>query len=299
MTALQTNGKEAERIYKTRENIALPTLQPDADTLSKNFLLRVREFGSEIAMRKKDFGIWQEYTWDACYQHVRNFCLGLVSLGLTRDNKVCIIGDNDPEFYWAEVAIHAAGGITSAIFTDANLQELEYVLNNSDSVFLLAHNQEQCDKALDLKDKLPNVRKVIYWDDKGLWNYDNPWLMSFEDVEALGQQYLAQHPTLFEEMIAEGKPDDIAIFSYTSGTTSLPKGAMISHRNLIYGNLHARLLEPAYQTDEYVSFSPLAWITEQSLGLAGHLLTGFKVNFPEGPETVQTDIREIAPSHLL
>ncbi|MCB9454024.1 MAG: AMP-binding protein [Anaerolineaceae bacterium] len=298
MTA-SSNGNAANPIYTSQENIQLPDLQPDADTLPKNFLARVHEYGNQVAMRKKDYGIWQEYTWDACYQHVRNFCLGLVSMGLKREDKVCIIGENDPEFYWAEVAVHAAGGVTIAIFTDANLQELEYVLTNSDSVFMLAHNQEQCDKALDLKEKLPNIRKVIYWDDKGLWNYDDPWLMSFEAVEALGQDYAAQHPTAFEDMIAEGKPDDIAIFSYTSGTTSLPKGAMISHRNLIYGNLHARQLEPAYSTDEYVSFSPLAWITEQSLGLSGHLLTGFKVNFPEGPETVQTDIREVAPSHLL
>ncbi len=298
-TTTATNGSQPERIFSSKESLTLPDLQPDLDTLPKNFLARVHELGSQVAMRKKDYGIWLEYTWNDCYQHVRDFCLGLVSMGLKRDDKVCIIGENDPEFYWAEVAIHAAGGITSAIFTDANLQELEYVINNSDSIFLLAHNQEQCDKALDLKDNLPNIHKVIYWDDKGLWNYNNPWLMSFQEVEVLGQQYRAAHPEKFEELIGVGHADDIAIFSYTSGTTSLPKGAMISHRNLIYGNLHARQLEPSYSTDEYVSFSPLAWITEQSLGLAGHLLTGFKVNFPEGPMTVQTDIREIAPSHLL
>lgn len=289
----------AERIVRSREKISVDTLRLDEDTLAKQFWLRVREYGPRVAMRKKRYGIWQEYTWDACAAHVRDFSLGLVSLGLLRDDKVCIIGENDPEFYWAQVAVWCAGGVTTALFTDANLQELEYVVSNSDSAFLLAHDQEQCDKALALRDRLPNVRCVIYWDDKGLWGYDDPWLMSFEDVERLGQAFGARNPGLLEQTVSAGSGDDIAIFSYTSGTTSLPKGAMISHANLIYGNRYARQLEPSYATDNYVSFSPLAWITEQSLGLAGHLTTGFIANFPEGPDTMQNDIREIAPSHLL
>ena len=289
----------AEAIIRSREQAQITELEPHEDTLAKQFWLRVRQFGPRTAMRKKRYGIWQEYTWDACAAHVRAFCLGLVSLGLQRGDKVCIIGENDPEFYWAQIAVWCAGGTTTALFTDANLQELEYVVNNSDSVFLLAHDQEQCDKALALREKLPNIRRVIYWDDRGLWNYNDPWLMPFEDVERLGQAFGERNPGLLEQMVAQGSGGDIAIFSYTSGTTSLPKGAMISHANLIYGNRHARQLEPSYPTDNYVSFSPLAWITEQSLGLTGHLTTGFVVNFPEGPDTVQNDIREIAPSHLL
>ncbi len=288
-----------EAIIRSKEQVQIAELEPHEDTLAKQFWLRVRQFGPRTAMRKKRYGIWQEYTWDECGAHVRAFCLGLVSLGLQRGDKVCIIGENDPEFYWAQIAVWCAGGTTTALFTDANLQELEYVVNNSDSVFLLAHDQEQCDKALALREKLPNIRRVIYWDDRGLWNYNDPWLMPFEDVERLGQAFGERNPGLLEQMVAEGSGGDIAIFSYTSGTTSLPKGAMISHANLIYGNRHARQLEPSYPTDNYVSFSPLAWITEQSLGLTGHLTTGFVVNFPEGPDTVQNDIREIAPSHLL
>ncbi len=288
-----------EAIIRSKEHVQIAELEAHEDTLAKQFWLRVRQFGPRTAMRKKRYGIWQEYTWDECGAHVRAFCLGLVSLGLQRGDKVCIIGENDPEFYWAQIAVWCAGGTTTALFTDANLQELEYVVNNSDSVFLLAHDQEQCDKALALREKLPNIRRVIYWDDRGLWNYNDPWLMPFEDVERLGQAFGERNPGLLEQMVAEGSGSDIAIFSYTSGTTSLPKGAMISHANLIYGNRHARQLEPSYPTDNYVSFSPLAWITEQSLGLTGHLTTGFVVNFPEGPDTVQNDIREIAPSHLL
>ncbi|MDX1995110.1 MAG: AMP-binding protein [bacterium] len=283
----------------SRRRTSVSDLPSDADTLPKVFVQTVRKFGPRVAQRKKRFGIWQEYTWNEVYQHVRDFSLGLVSLGLERGDKVAIIGENDPEFYWAEIAVFSAGGTTSAIFTDANLQELGYVVSNSDAVFLLAHDQEQCDKALMLRPQIPNVKKVIYWEDRGLWNYDDPWLISFNEVEQLGRDYAAKHPNQFEQMIAQGSGEDIAVFSYTSGTTSLPKAAMIRHRNLIYANMNTEDVTPRTHLDNYVSFSPLAWITEQSLGLTAHLLYGFQVNFPESPETVQTDIREVAPSTLL
>jgi long-chain acyl-CoA synthetase len=287
------------QIYTSKRQAKVIELSPDLDTIPKAFLKSVARFGDAIAMRKKRYGIWQEYSWNEVYQHVHDFCLGLVSLGLKRGDKVAIVGDNDPEFYWAEIAIHSAGGITTAIFTDANLQELGYVANNSDATFLLAHDQEQCDKALDLKAEFGAIKKVVYWDNRGLWNYDDDWLISYEAVEALGREYAKNHPNIFEQLIAQGDGEDIAIFSYTSGTTSLPKAAMIRHRNLIAGNLSTEELIPRGHTDNYVSFSPLAWITEQALGLTAHLLYGFQVNFPESPETVQTDIREIAPSALL
>jgi long-chain acyl-CoA synthetase len=286
-------------IVRSKESIEITPLPANGDTLPKLFLQRVSELGDQIAMRKKRLGIWQEYSWKHSYQQVKDLCLGLVSLGLQRGEKVAIIGDNDPEFYWAEVAAWSAGGTTIAIFTDAGLQELGYVIDNSDAVFLFAHDQEQCDKALALREKSPNVRKVIYWESRGLWNYDDPWLMSYEQVQELGRQYETAYPGAFENMIREGNGDELALFSYTSGTTSLPKGAMIKQRNLLFGNQHVIKLAPVYQQDNYVSFSPLAWITEQSLGLTGHLVTGFQVNFPESQATVQNDIREIAPSALL
>ncbi len=287
------------KIYTYQGDRKVATLDARYDTLPKNFDARVKELGNRVAMRKKRLGIWQEYTWNEVYQHVHDFCLGLVSLGLARGEKVAIIGENDPEFYWAEIAVHSAGGVTTAIFTDANLQELAYVATNSESVFLIAHDQEQVDKALDLRDKLPNIRKVIYWDDRGLWNYSDEWLLRWDEVEALGREYARQHPGAYEKLVSEGNGEEIAIFSYTSGTTSLPKAAMIRHRNLLMANLQQADITPRYKDDNYVSFSPLAWITEQSLGLTAHLLFGVMVNFPEGPETVQTDIREIAPSQLL
>jgi long-chain acyl-CoA synthetase len=274
-------------------------LEPERDTVPKAFLVSAKKYSNRVAMRKKRYGIWQEYTWEESLRHVKHFSLGLVALGLQPGETVSIVGENDPEFYWAQYAVHSAGAISVAIFTDANPQELQFVVTNSDSVFLIAHDQEQCDKALELRETFSNIRKVIYWNDRGLWNYRDDWLMSFEDVEVLGAAYEKEHPNAFEGRIAEGKPDDIAILSYTSGTSGLPKGAMVMHKNLIYATEHTKKTVPTYEHDEYVSFSPLAWITEQGLGYAGHARNGFTVNFPEGPETVQTDIREIAPSSLL
>lgn len=295
------NKTENSTIYEypgTGYNDIAP-LEADRNTVPKAFLVSAKKYANRVAMRKKRYGIWQEYTWAQSLADVKAISYGLMSLGLERGEKVSIIGENDPEFYQAQYAIHAAGAISVAIFTDAGPQELEYVVTNSDSVFLFAHDQEQCDKALELKAKFTNIRKVIYWDDRGLWNYKDPWLMSLEQLKELGREYEQQHPNLFEERISQGQPDDVAIFSYTSGTSGLPKGAMVMHRNLIYATQHTVDTVPTFDTDEYVSFSPLAWITEQGLGYAGHARSGFTVNFPEGPETVQTDIREIAPSSLL
>jgi long-chain acyl-CoA synthetase len=163
-------------IYRSKEQITVESPTPEDDTLPKNFLLRVRELGDKVAMRKKRCGIWQEYTWKDSYQHVHDFCLGLISLGLQRGETVAVIGENDPEFYWSEIAVWSAGGRTTAIFTDASLQELGYVVTNADAVFVIAHDQEQCDKALALREsgKTPDVRKVIYWDDRGMWSRPSP-----------------------------------------------------------------------------------------------------------------------------
>lgn len=292
---------EVDKIFlnRTTED-PVGTIAPDSDTIPKNLLRSAKLFGDDqIAMRKKRFGIWQEYTWNESLTHVQEFCLGLVSLGLERENKVSIVGDNDPEHYWAEIAVQSAGGATIGIFTDASPRELEYLLNDSDSVFVIAQDQEQVDNLLEIRDKLPNVKNVIYWDEQSLQGYDDPWLLAFTKVEELGREYAKQHPNLFEEMVMQGDGEDIAIFSYTSGTTSLPKGAMIRHRNLMYGALHASQIAPISHRDDYVSFSPLAWITEQSLGLTRHVVDGMVVNFPEKAETVQNDIREVAPVVLL
>ena len=270
------------------------------DTLPKLLIAGYRKYGHrKVAMRKKDLGIWRPYTWADSYQQVRQLSLGLVELGLQRGEKVCIIGDNDPQYFWAQLAIQAGGGVAVGIFTDSTPPEIQYIVQHADAVFVFAKDQEQCDKLLAIREQIPAVRRVIYWDDKGLWNYNEPWLISFEEVQALGRALDARQPDLFARLVDEGRGEDLAVFCYTSGTTGRPKGAMISHQNLIAGCDLVMRVDPRRDEDEYVSFLPPAWITENVLGLTIHLRTGMIVNFPEAPETVQENIREIAPHSML
>ena len=270
------------------------------DTLPRSLIAGYERYGDrKIAMRQKDLGLWRSYTWQDSYEQVRQLSLGLIRLGLKRGGKVCIIGDNAPQYFWAQLAVQSGGGVAVGIFTDSNPSEIQHIVDHSDAVFVFAKDQEQCDKLLEIRDQVPAVQRVIYWDDKGLWNYDEPWLISFEEVQSLGRSLDAEQPDLFERSVDQGCGEDLAVFCYTSGTTGLPKGAMISHRNLIAGCDLTMQIDPRLETDEYMSFLPPAWITENVLGLAVHLRTGMVVNFPEAPETVQQNIREVAPQSLL
>lgn len=252
-----------------------------------------------MAMRVKDRGIWQEYTWEDYYLKVKYFCLGLVSLGLEKGDKVSILGENKPEWFWAELAVQSARGAAVGIFTDCLPEEVKYYTEHSDSTFAVAHDQEQVDKFLEIKNDVPKLKKVIYWDPKGLWTYTDPILLSFDEVIALGKDYEKKHPRLFDEMVDQGSGDDIAAFCYTSGTTGLPKGGMLSQRWLVESVREWGKLDGWFGKNyEYLSFIPPAWITEQGIGIAGSVLASMVVNFPEEPETVQENIREIGP-HIL
>ncbi len=266
------------------------------DTLPKQFLDKVERYGDQkVAIRQKELGIWQEFTWGDSFEQVRQLCLGLVSKGLQRGDRVCIVGDNDRQHMWADFAIMAAGAVTVGIFTDAIPSEIEYVVAHSEAAFVFAKDQEQCDKFLEIKAKIPHVKAVIYWDPRGMWGYDDPWLMSYTEVQALGRELGEQQPELFAQLVAEGKGDDLCNVCYTSGTTGLPKGAMLSHQNFITALVALAEVWPRFDTDNQVSFTPLAWVAEHTLSVAPHCIFGIIVNFPESPETVQQNIREIAP----
>ncbi|MDP6099841.1 MAG: AMP-binding protein [Dehalococcoidia bacterium] len=263
--------------------------------LRRNFL---RYGDKRVAERKKNFGIWEEYSWKDVYERSKCFSLGLVSMGLVRGDRVAMIGNNDPQLFWAEWATQAAGGTSISIYPDCLPPEIKYYMQHSEAKFFIAEDQEQVDKILSILPECPSVTKVIYWDSKGLSFYDEPVLTSFEQVENMGREYEREHPTLFEDSITQGKGGDVACFSYTSGTTGLPKAAMLTHSNIIFFSRCVRTAIPMYEKDQYVSYISPAWATEQFLGITSGLDVPLVVNFPEESETVMDDVRDIGPDLL-
>ena len=255
--------------------------------------------GQRAAMCMKRLGIWQRYSWQDYYQNVKYLSLGLTSLGLEPGDVVCIIGDNEPEWFWGEFAAQAARGIATGIFVDSIPSEVKYVAEHSHAKFAIVNDQEQTDKFLDIKDELPLLKKVIYWDPKGLKNYDDPTLISFAEVIELGREYEKTHSKLFEQNVEKGKGDDGAFIYYTSGTTGLPKGAMLTHKALINTAQGFVSRFPLTENDDLVSNFPPAWVGDSFFASIPHLLTGAKLNFPEEPETIAEDTREVGPEFVI
>jgi long-chain acyl-CoA synthetase len=265
------------------------------DTFPKLLLRNAERFGDRTALREKNMGIWKPMSWSQYRDAVRDFSLGLVSLGVGRGDKVAILGDNRPSWVIAELAAQAAGAASVGVYQDSNLNEVAYVIDHCDAKVVVAEDQEQVDKILDMIDRLPKVKAVVYADPRGLRAYKHPALKSFAEVQAAGRKL---DPAQFSRNVAAGNGEDLAIICYTSGTTGFPKGAMLSFRNLLSMALSLAEVDPRRPEDEFVSFLPLAWIGEQMMSLATALAIGFAVNFPEEPETAQENIREIGP-HLL
>lgn len=272
----------------------------EPDTAPKFLLLGYQKYGDKrIALRKKELGVWQGHTWKDYYEHVKYFCLGLVSLGLEREDKVAIIGDNEPHWYFADLAVQSAGGIAVGIYTDSAAPEVKYIVGHSDSKFVVAKDQEQVDKMLAIKGDLPLLRKVIYWDSRGLWNYTDPILVSFSEVEEMGKRYEEAHPGAFEQLVEQGKTDDVCLLMYTSGTTGVPKGALITHKGLITTTHMSGLGTEFNENDTAFSFLPPAWMADHYYNIMPQLMEGFTVHFPEEPETVSENLREVGPRVLL
>jgi long-chain acyl-CoA synthetase len=271
----------------------------DTPTLPRLLLENARTRGARPAIREKDRGIWQSYTWREYHDHVRDFALGLVALGFARGEKLSVIGDNRPRLYWAQVAAQAVGGVAVPVYQDSIARELAYVWNHAEVCVIVAEDQEQVDKVLALKEQLPAVRLVVYDDPRGMTQYRFDWLLSFGEVEARGRAFAAEHPGVFESEIAKGAPDDVAMICYTSGTTGNPKGAMLTHRNAVATARTFMRAEDVRADDEWLSYLPMAWVGDSIYSLVLSLTSGFTCNCPESPETVQRDLRELGPTIVL
>ncbi|MBL7061856.1 MAG: AMP-binding protein [Dehalococcoidia bacterium] len=267
----------------------------EADTFPKLLGRSYEKYGdTKVALRQKGFGIWQEYTWKDYYEKVKYLSLGLISLGLEPGDKVSIVGENHVCWIFAMLATQAAGGVVACgVYPDSMASEFEYQIDHSDSTFVVAEDQEQVDKVLEVKDKLPKVKKVIYWDAKGMFRYTDPLLISLGEVLQLGGAYEKEHSGAFEQNVEKGNGDDVALLAYTSGTTGRPKGLMLLQRTLIRECKDLAEIDPTEENDEFLSFTPLAWPLDIKIFVVRHFIMGGVLNFPEKRDTVQDNLREI------
>jgi len=268
----------------------------DHNTFPKLLLKQYEKWPDNVAMRKKDFGIWKEYTWRDSYENVKYLSLCLMHLGLKRGEKVSIIGENEPQWFWGEFAVQAAGGISVGIYTDMVPDQVEFLFSHSESVIAIANDQEQVDKFLEIRDRVPRLKKIIYWDPRGLRNYKDSLLLSYTDAIEMGKSYEKDYPNVFEKSVQMGKADDIAALYYTSGTSGEPKSGMVSHRSLISSGEAFLAYNPLTNKDNLFSYLPAAWIGEGMFATAAHIVGAVILNFAEEPETVQEDMREIGPT---
>src|SRR4030042_669388 len=274
-----------------------PIYREKGDTWPKVLKYNYEKYGDHgKAIRYKHNGIWQPYTWKDYYLNVKYLALGLLSLGFEPGDKVLIIGDNAPQWYYAELAAQANHGISVGLYSDLISQEIKYIAENSEARFAIVEDQEQVDKFLQIKDELPLFKKVIYWSYKGLAHSDDPILMAYRQGIELGKKYEEDHPGLFEQNVETGKADDVCALVYTSGTTGVPKGAVHTYQTMRAGANYQLHLDPWYENDNVVPYLPPAWMTEQWFGIGCLLVSGSILNFAEAPETQQRDTRETGPS---
>jgi long-chain acyl-CoA synthetase len=252
---------------------------------------------SRKAMRYKRHGIWQPYTWSDYYLDTKYLALGLLALGFEPGDKLLIVGDNAPQWYAAELAAQANHGVSVGVYADAAPSEIEYIALNSESVYAVVEDQEQVDKLLEVRDRLPLLKKVVYWNYKGLAHYTDSLLVGYKEVVQMGREFESAHPRIFEKNVETGKADDPCAIVYTAGTgEAAPKGALHTQGSMMAGALSYLKLDRWFESDNIVPFLPPAWMNEQWFAVGCHLLSGCTLNFPEAPETQARDAREISPT---
>ncbi len=268
------------------------------DTLPKLLLDRAARSPDRDAIREKDLGIWQAWTWREYRDQVRAFACGLAALGFKRGDRLAIIGDNRPQLYGAMCAAQALGGIPVPVYQDSVAEEMQYVLEHAEVRFALAEDQEQVDKLLEIKDRCALLETLIYEDDRGLRHYDQPFLHGFAQVQARGREFDASNPGHFEAEVAKGRGGDVAIILYTSGTTGRPKGVMLTHDNVVITARNSAAADGLRPDDEVLAYLPMAWVGDNIFSVGQAFVTGFCVSCPESGATVMHDMNEIGPTYF-
>jgi len=272
-----------------------PTLLHGCDTVVKLWRQQCLERGERIAHREKDLGIWQSYSWRDYYEHARAIGVALLSMGLERGQPVSILSEDNKEWLYCDLGIAGAGGISNGVYTTDSAEQLAYLVNDSGSAFLFVENDEQLDKYLTVRDQVPTLKKVIVFDRKGLRDFQDPMVMFLDELYELGNG-IADAEQQFSASIEQSRPDDIRMLIYTSGTTGAPKGAMISHRNVLFQLAAGEALLEARQEDDQLCFLPLCHILERLVSVEVPIYKGCTVNFAESPETVFENLREVSPN---
>jgi long-chain acyl-CoA synthetase len=266
------------------------------DTLPKLFRQVVRDRDQAVAMREKHLGIWRSISWRQYGERAKHVGLGLVALGFRPKDVVSVIAENCPEWLYTDLGTMSVGGVTNGIYTTDSAKQIEYIVNDSGTRFFFAENEEQLDKILEVRARCPQLVKIIVYDMEGLHGFTDHQVMPFEELLALGARYDREHPGAFDPMIEIAKPEDLAILVYTSGTTGPPKGAMLSHRNILFQLGFSDFISEPREGDQQLSFLPLAHIAERTFSVFYPLHSGATVNFAENIDTVPANVREVAPA---
>jgi len=268
----------------------------EIDTLPKALMNMAERYPQRIAIRHKDFGLWRAITWTQYLEDVKCVALGLYALGVKKGDKVAIIGENKPEWLYSALGTMSVGGAFVGVYTTNPAPECEYVVGHSDSVVYICEDEEQFDKALVFRENTPLLRKIVVWDMEGLRHFEDPMLMSFEELLELGRKTDRENPDLFLQLVGAGKKEDIADIIYTSGTTGRPKGAMLSHEGYLWVAEQTSKVGDWTEKDKTMSFLPLCHIYEQTFSLMVHLHTGHVINMVESPDTLVKDLHDISPT---
>ncbi len=268
------------------------------DTGPKLLLWNAKDRADRPAMREKYLGIWQTWSWSDVATEVQAIAAGLKTLGLNRDDRISIIGDNRPRLYWSIIAAQSIGAIPVPIYQDAVADETQYVLDHAESRFIICENQEQVDKVLQIKDLCPTIETVLYDDDRGMRDYNQPFLHNFDTVIAQGRRYNQDNPDFYRSEVDKGQGSDTSIMLYTSGTTGRPKGVVLTHDNILKTAYNAVQFEGLRETDEILAYLPMAWVGDHIFSYAQALTSGLCTACPESSDTVLIDLQELGPTYF-
>ena len=274
----------------------MSSLSAAAQTIPQLLMARAEELGPRTAMRVKEMGLWQDISWETYGRQARQAAMGFAALGLKPGQTVAIIGENCPQWLYGDLGAMAAGGVSVGIYTTNAAEECAYILEHSEARIYVVENEEQLDKALQVRHQCPLLTKIVVIDTEGLRHFHDPMVIDFDQLLELGRQYDQEHPGLFEQRLASRGADDLALLIYTSGTTGPPKGAMLSHQNVLWTTQALKEAVPVYETDELLSFLPLSHIAERMFSVYMHLQFSYTINFIENTDTVTDNVVEISPT---